>query len=221
MKYVLFIIGIHFQIWSFSQSTTKMIARGALTLYRLYSASSFILNSQTSSLNFTQNFSNISISHRPKLVLPNRDMPALLNPKANNPNEDAPNFRALNLEADRLSLYQDDVRNIIQKTQSENSYLSRYLSETNSLADYNQLVNEIYPMQTEEVTSRTNENEFHFFEMKETMGNQFLMNRYKSEVSKKNSVSGLFNLYNIGSGGVEPIAEPQFGYSKMVLTTNL
>jgi hypothetical protein len=138
------------------------------------------------------------------------------------PKEGAPNFRLPDIEAAKLLLLQDTaVRNIIQKIQSENSYSKRYLSETNSLEDYDKLVSEIYPIQTEEITSRTNKNEFHFFEMKETTRNQFMMNRYKSYDSKKNRVSGLYNLYSISAGGVEPIAEPQFGYSKMALTTTM
>jgi hypothetical protein len=198
-----------------------MIARAA-ALYTIYNNTMSQPNLETRQPDFTKIYMykpNINFTSKinPIANLPKASIPKLIMPK-----ESAPNFRPPNIEAAKLLLLQDTVvRNIIQKIRSENSYSSRYLSETNSLADYNQLVNEIYPMQTEEITSRTNENEFHFFEMKETMGNQFLMNRYKSEVSKKNSVSGLFNLYNIGSGGVEPIAEPQFGYSKMVLTTNL
>jgi hypothetical protein len=221
MKYVLFIIGILIQICSFSQSPTKMIARAA-ALYTIYNNTMLQPNLETRQPDFTQIYMykpNINFTSKinPIANLPKTSIPKLIMPK-----EGAPNFRLPDIEAAKLLLLQDTaVRNIIQKIQSENSYSKRYLSETNSLEDYDKLVSEIYPIQTEEITSRTNKNEFHFFEMKETTRNQFMMNRYKSYDSKKNRVSGLYNLYSISAGGVEPIAEPQFGYSKMALTTTM
>jgi hypothetical protein len=159
-------------------------------------------------------------SNTPKLdistIFKSKEFPAQVYlPKLSMPKEGRPNFQAPNPETNRLLLLQDTVvKNNIQST--------RYSSETNSsLSDYNQLINEIYPMETGVETNRTNSNEFHFFEMKKTTYNYFTINRIKSEDSKKDCASGLYNLFSIGAKGVEPIAKPQFGYAKMVLTTKM
>jgi hypothetical protein len=71
------------------------------------------------------------------------------------------------LSADRLMLYQDDVKNIIQNIQTGKSAFT--LADIGPKAEYDGLVSGIYPMDAK-VISGTDDNGFQFFELKHTFG---------------------------------------------------
>ena len=71
------------------------------------------------------------------------------------------------LSADRLMLYQDDVKNIIQSIRDGKSSFT--LADINPKAEYDGLVSGIYPMDAK-VISGTDDNGYQFFELKHTFG---------------------------------------------------
>ena len=71
------------------------------------------------------------------------------------------------LSADRLMLYQDDVKSIIQNIQSGKSAFS--LADISPNAEYDGLVSGVYPMDAK-VIAGTDDNGFQFFELKHTFG---------------------------------------------------
>lgn len=71
------------------------------------------------------------------------------------------------LSADRLMLYQDDVKNIIQNIQTGRSAFT--LADIGPKAEYDGLVSGVYPMDAK-VISGTDDNGFQFFELKHTFG---------------------------------------------------
>jgi hypothetical protein len=71
------------------------------------------------------------------------------------------------LSADRLMLYQDDVKSIIQNIQTGKSAFT--LADIGPKAEYDGLVSGVYPMDAK-VISGTDDNGFQFFELKHTFG---------------------------------------------------